>query len=76
MKKSFLDLEKAFHDNVLAELKTGMRMKEKGSVDYEKLVKVIRDLEGENRMISVRFKTVYYQELEASKTQEDHVNAS
>ena len=62
-KKSLLDLEKDFNDNVLGELKKGMERK--GDVEYQKLVKNICVMEKKFSTIYNKVEKTYKVELKA-----------
>jgi hypothetical protein len=63
-KKSLLDLEKTFNDEILNELKNGMQGKE--SIDYGQIVGKVGNLNNELRQVYDKVTTLYYKEEKAA----------
>jgi hypothetical protein len=59
-KKSLLELEKTFNDQILGELKNGMQSKE--SVDHGQLVEKVRNTIVELRQVYKKVTTTYEEE--------------
>ena len=64
-KKSLLELEKTFNDQILGELKNGMQSKE--SVDHELLVGKVRNTRNEVRQVYRKVTAAYSEENRKAK---------
>ncbi len=64
-KKSLLELEKVFNDQILGELKNGMQRKE--SVDHELLVGKVKNTGNEIRRVYKKLKGAYSDERRKAK---------
>jgi hypothetical protein len=59
-KKSLLELEKTFNDQILGELKNGMQSKE--SIDYKQIVGKIANLNNDLQQVYNKVTTIYFEE--------------
>jgi hypothetical protein len=59
-KKSLLELEKTFNDQILGELKNGMQSKE--SIDYKQIVRKLANLNNDIQQVYNKVTTVYFEE--------------
>ncbi len=78
-KKSLLELEKTFNDQILDELKNGMQSKE--SVDHGELVGKVRNIQNELRQVYKKVTTAYYSKeagnaREVAETKKDDSDGS
>ncbi|CAJ0547469.1 Ff.00g042230.m01.CDS01 [Fusarium sp. VM40] len=64
-KKSLLELEKGFNDQILGELKNGMQSKE--IIDWDQMVGKVRNLSNEIRQVYNKVQSIYRQEQEKAR---------